>query len=98
VADKFRGRKRFQIEPTGYLNELLIVDLLGLKKLPHGRANGAEDASPGQHPGNSGVVSLLRPERAEDTAPLQGGPQSMDPKTQGTALGWHQSALSAPED
>jgi hypothetical protein len=46
-----------------------------------------------EHPDN-----IVRPERAEGSCTLQGAGRSLDAGTQGVALGYHASALSAPGD
>ena len=51
------------------------------------RANGAEDASPGQRPGYCALVSFSAVEGRRVPAPFQGAKYSIDYESQGDALG-----------
>jgi hypothetical protein len=51
------------------------------------RANGAEDASPGQRPGDRVHAPSPALKERRIPAPLQGALQSIDSETQGAALG-----------
>jgi hypothetical protein len=77
---------------------LLPGGFLCLKKRPLCRADGAEDASPGQRPGDHSQISSSALKGRMLPAPFQGGPHYIHPETQGVALGWLPAALSAPED
>ena len=64
-----------------------------MKTRPRSRAKGAEDNSPGQHPGYIAeeIFSALKGRR--DPAPFHGGKRSFDALTQGVALGYHPPRL-----
>jgi len=71
-----------------------LAPLEGTATFPRHRRGGCQ---PGATPRVSCTHTIVRPERAEDSAPLQGAQQLMDSATQGVALGWYATALSAPE-
>jgi hypothetical protein len=60
---------------------------LRLKTRVRCRANGAEDASPGQRPGYRAQVSSPALKGRRIPAPFQGTQQYNDSETQGVALG-----------
>ena len=80
------GNRNTHPEPGNFM-DYSFGSFLRLKTRLCCRANGAEDASPGQRPGNRAWEASSALKERRIPAPFQGAKQSINFETQGVALG-----------